>query len=330
MSPRRRAGSRVAKPFDAAMKELVGLDPATWLAHFGVRPSGPVSMLTTDLAGTVLAEADQVLHVDGPTPWLVQLEFQASRDPTLASRLHFYSTLLERRYGLPVQSLVALLRPEADAADLAGRLERHLPDGRVYLTFGYDVARIWEEPVEAVLAGPLATLPLAPLTRVSPVELAGILRRIEERVRQEAAPAAAERLRAGTYLLLGLRYPEDMIDDLLRGVGSMAEALKYSSTYQKILAEGMAEGRARGEAEGRARGEAEGRARGMAEGRAEGRAEEARRLLLRLGAKRFGQPDARIIAALDRMRDPERLEELAERVVEITGWDDLDLGPPEV
>lgn len=297
MPKRRRIEPRLAKPFDAAMKELVGLDPATWLAHFGVPRAGPVTILTTDLASTVLAEADQVLRVDGATPWLVQMEFQSSRDLTLARRLNLYSTLLERRYALPVQSLVMLLRPDADTLELTGRHEWRLPDGRRYRTFEYQVTRVWEQSTEAVLAGPLATLPLAPLSAGAEAEAASVLRRIEERVVREASPAAAERLRAGTYLLLGLRYPQDVINDLLRGVGTMAEALKVSSTYQTILAEG----------------------------RAEGRAEEARRLLLQLGSQRLGPPDAGTRAAIDRLSDPEQLERAAGRLFEATNWEDLGL-----
>ena len=54
------------------MKELVGLDPTTWLQHLGVPPTGPVTMLPTDLTGTILMEADQVLRIGGHRPWLVQ------------------------------------------------------------------------------------------------------------------------------------------------------------------------------------------------------------------------------------------------------------------
>jgi hypothetical protein len=201
MPPRRRAEPRPAKPFDAALKELVGLDPASWLACVGVPPTGPVSVVPTDLAGTVLVEADQVLRVGGPTPWLVQLEFQAGRDPRLAARLHLYNTLLDRRHRLPVQSIVVLLRPEADAPASAAlepdpmvRLERRLPDGRVYLTFEYQVVRVWQQRVEAILDGPLATLPLATLAQMSPADAARVLERIEQRVRREATPTVAEQL----------------------------------------------------------------------------------------------------------------------------------------
>jgi hypothetical protein len=241
-------------------------------------------------------EADHVFHIGGPDPWLVQIEFQASSDPRLVHRMDIYSTLLERRHRLPVQSVAVLLRPEAESPSLTGLDERRLPHGRMYRTFQYDVVRIWQESVEALLAGPLATLPLAPLVGVSDADVAQVLRRIEARVRQEAAPAIAERVRAGTYLLLGLRFPEDVIDDLLRGVGIMAGALKESSTYQHILQEGRAEGLAT-----------------------------ARDVLLRMGARRFGPPDSATRAALDRITDPERLLELSDRLFDATSWDDLGL-----
>lgn len=59
--PRVRARRSAPKPYDAAMKELVSLDPASWLAQLGVRPTGPVTVVPTDLAGTTLVQSDQVL-----------------------------------------------------------------------------------------------------------------------------------------------------------------------------------------------------------------------------------------------------------------------------
>jgi predicted transposase YdaD len=79
--------------------------------------------------------------------------------------------------------------------------------------------------------------------------------------------------------------------------------MKESSTYQAILAEGRTEGRA--------------------EGRVEGRAEEARRLLRLLGDRRFGPPDARNRAAIESLTSVERLEQLTERLLDASGWDEL-------
>ena len=87
--------------------------------------------------------------------------------------------------------------------------------------------------------------------------------------------------------------------------------MKESSTYQAILREGMAEGMARGRTEGRV------------EGRTEGSVEEARKLLLLLGAKRWGAPDARSRAAIEAITDLARLEQLTERLLDVSGWDEL-------
>jgi hypothetical protein len=63
----------------------------------------------------------------------------------------------------------------------------------------------------------------------------------------------------------------------------------------------------------------------LREGRDEGRLEGERRLLARLGTKRFGKPDAATTAAIEAIQDSNRLEALGERILDpgITGWDDL-------
>jgi hypothetical protein len=229
--------------------------------------------------------------------------------------MHLYSALLDRRHRLPVQSVLVLLRPEADARSLNGVFERRLPEDETYLTFRYRVVRVWQQPLETLLVGPLTTLPLATLAGLSAADMSAVLRRIEARVRDEATPATAEQVRAGTYLLLGLRFPEDVIDDLLRGVGIMAGALKESSTYQKIMREGQAEGLAEGLAQGLARARAEELTR-------------SRELLMRMGSKRFGPPSNEDLAAIGRLNDPEKLAQLAEQVLDVTSWEDLGIDNP--
>ena len=55
------------------------------------------------------------------------------------------------------------------------------------------------------------------------------------------------------------------------------------------------------------------------------RLEEARRLLLRQGTKRFHEPDAEAVAALEAIRDIDRLEAIGERILDpdVQDWDDL-------
>lgn len=55
----------------------------------------------------------------------------------------------------------------------------------------------------------------------------------------------------------------------------------------------------------------------------EGEIKEARKLLLRLGAKRFGPPDAQITTSLESITDLGRLEELIERTAEVSTWQEL-------
>ncbi|HEV3437569.1 MAG TPA: DUF4351 domain-containing protein [Gemmata sp.] len=72
-----------------------------------------------------------------------------------------------------------------------------------------------------------------------------------------------------------------------------------------------------------AKGEAKGRAEGEARGEARGRAEEARSLVLRLGAKRFGPPPAAVEATVLAISDRERLERISERILDAANWNDL-------
>jgi predicted transposase YdaD len=109
------------------------------------------------------------------------------------------------------------------------------------------------------------------------------------------------------YVLMGLRYPRELSGQLLRGVRGMKESV----TYMEIFEEGEAKGQAIGEARGQAIGEAKGQAIGE------------RKVILRLGRKRFGEPDAATIAALEAISSVERLEQLAVRLLEVESWTDL-------
>ncbi len=114
---------------------------------------------------------------------------------------------------------------------------------------------------------------------------------MEERLDKEMEPAQAAILWASTYILMGLRYPPALAAQLLRGVRNMKE----STTYQAILEEGAAQGRA----------------------------DEARLLLLLLGDKRFGAADARIRRAIESITSVERLEQLTARILDVSNWDEL-------
>ena len=117
-----------------------------------------------------------------------------------------------------------------------------------------------------------------------------------------------------TAVMMGLRHPREQVRALIEGVRKMIfgiPGIEESSVYQDILAEGRAKGRAEGVAEGRA------------EGVAEGAVDEARNTLLRLGRKKLGEPDERLLAQLADLGDLERLKLLLDGLLDAEHWEDL-------
>ena len=146
--------------------------------------------------------------------------------------------LLYGRHDLPAHTAVVLLRPEADDPGLTGVVSYESPQGCGGLAFRYQVLRVWQRPAETFLAGGLGTIPLTPLSAVSQTRCpfgtpdGGAI---------EPRGAASGRSEVvGRDVLMGLRYPAQFAAQLLRAV----RAMKESTTYQAILAEGRAEGQA--------------------------------------------------------------------------------------
>jgi predicted transposase YdaD len=275
-----------AKPFDPTLKALVETEPESWPALLG-RPAGPTEVIDADIA-TVSGAADKVLRVAADPPYLLHLEFVAGHDAAdLPPKLHVRNGLLDDRHGLRVRSGVIVLRPEADSPRLTGDYRRDFPGEGAYLTFRYQVVRVWELEPGPLLAGGLGTLPLTPVSAATEAELPGIIERMKRRLSARRARAQADQLWSASYILLGLRYSPALAARLFRGVVSMKE----SSTYQAILEEGEVR--------------------------------EARKLLRLVGDDAFGPPNTRTAAAIDRIHDLSRLEELCKRVRTATSWRDL-------
>jgi len=113
------------------------------------------------------------------------------------------------------------------------------------------------------------------------------MRRMKERLVGPRAPRRAADIWAATYVLLGLRYSDQLANALFEEVLRMEE----SSTYRAI-----------------ARRE---------------RAEEARRILFVLGDKKFGPPDPVTCAALEATTDLAQLEGLTVRLLSADSWQKL-------
>lgn len=291
----------MAQPFDVTLKHLLESHPADCLRLAGLATSAAINVIDADLA-TVIAEADKVFRINERRPWLMHFEAQASYDSDLPQRMLRYNVLLKNRHGLPVRSVVILLRPKADGPEMTGFVRHSLAD-EVYLEFRYRVVRIWQMPVESVLAGGVGTLPLAPIADVAIDDLPEVIGRMKERVSAEVTRSEEAMLWTATYVLMGLRYDKALADELLRGVRAMEESVTYQAIIRK--------------------GEAKGKAEGKAEGQAEGEINEARRILLRVGTKEFGIPDAATRAVIARIVEREQLETLIERVRDVNDWQQL-------
>lgn len=74
-----------------------------------------------------------------------------------------------------------------------------------------------------------------------------------------------------------------------------------------------------GEAGSEARGRVEGEARGEANGRIEGE----RRIQLRVGTKRFGEPGETTLVTIRAISSQEQLDQLSDRLLEVESWEEL-------
>jgi hypothetical protein len=207
-----------------------------------------------------------------------------------------YNAILHHKKQVPVHSILVLSRPIAHMDQLKRGVGYSVWPKRGRTNHRFEVIRLWQRPIEQFLSGGLGTLPLAPLCQMpkgSNLEraLPSILRRIDERLTAEAEPGAAGKLWTATFVLTGLRTTEEKVLSLFQGVHGMKE----STTYQYILREG----------------------------KAEGRVEEVRRILLRQGQKRFGAPPAAVTDTLESLSDLDRMERMADRVLEIASWQEL-------
>ena len=275
--------SALSKPFDATTKQIIDSDPLALVRFLGL-PGATATVVDSDLAMT--AQADRLIAVTDP-PYILHGEMQASYKVDLPDRIHFYHMAARRKFGQSVRSVVFLLRKEADGPAMSGI------QTDASFEFRFEVVRVWEIDPERLLTGPVSLLPLAAISRVTEQSIPGVIRRMQGRVDTESVDVRA--FWSTTLILLGLNYPAEFARVLLAGVTNMQE----SSTYQSILAEGLEQGLEKGRAEGE------------------------RQLLIVVGRKRLGEPDAASLAALNAITSIETFEALASRLLEVESWQDL-------
>lgn len=276
-------------PFDATLKTIVAENPADFASLFNLPTDLPIGSVSAELS-TISAATDLALAFGQPVREIADLNFQTGPDPGLPARLHHYNAALYSRHYVPVRSILVLLRPKADAANITGELTYGA--GRTRVEFQYDIIRLWQQPVENALRSGLAALPLATLCQLPagqpiPDSLRYVVEEIQRRLGQETNEAAAARLMTAAYILTGLRVKKTELASIYRGVGLMTESTAYDEAVE------------------------------------EGELKRSHRLLMRQGIKRFGEPDAGTEAELRSIRDLDRLERMADVILSAASWQEL-------
>jgi hypothetical protein len=279
--------------FDPVLKNLADRYSPEWVGFLqrllGLPTGGEIQIVQPNLpTGTI--EADRVYRVSAPAPMLIHTEWESSSNLDRPDRFLVYNTLLTRQTGLPVQTVVVLLRREANSINLTGVLTRSLPTGEEYLVWRYTVVRLWELSPAMFLDSPGLT-PFAPLCAVTETELPALTREIE--ARWAGLPERQVKdLKAATEILMGVRFDRDLIRRQFGGV----EAMEESVIYQDILGKGRAEGSVRG------------------------RLENARQDLIDVGTKRLGAPSKSERKVIEECTDPDRLKRLLLAAVDAPNW----------
>jgi hypothetical protein len=278
-------------PYDAAIKDLVQSYPEDWLAAVGLPAAGPVTAVNIDLS-TVSAATDAIFAVGDPPIHYVTFDFQTGRDAGLSRRVLVYNAILHQRFGLPVHSVVVLLRRAANDAGLDGTVRYQVVSGLGGMDFRFEVMRIWERPADELLRGAVGILPLAPLgalpAGMTPEQaLPAVIRQLEERLAREATPPGYAKLLTTAFVLTGMRLSAEVAAHLFHGVRIVEE----STTYQWIMRKGEVR--------------------------------HARKTLLAQGRVKFGEPDAATMARVEALTDLDQMDRLIERLMLVNSWQEL-------
>jgi len=292
----------MSKPFDATINAMIDLRASQWADCFsrvaGV-PPGPSTPLDTDLATSL--QADRVFRIDGERPYVLHLEFESNPRRGIPAELLRYNSLILNQHDLPVETVLILLRPKAVVSDMTGRFQQVGVTGKLITDFKYHVEKVWERPAEFWLKSGIGLAALSVITNEAKPNLEANLSRLDAHVQSEGVDEGTRgRVISAAYFLCGLRYNPVMVEEIFRRLNML---LEDSTTYQAVLTKGKIEGKVEGKAEGTIEGE--------------------HKVLLRQGIKRFGPPNSAIAASLKAITDTERLDGLAERILDVGSWDEL-------
>ncbi len=154
------------------------------------------------------------------------------------------------------------------------------------------VFRIWEIPAERLLRRGPGVLPLSVLGALPPGMseedgIADVVARLCRRVERTLDRQTANHVLTSTFVLSGLRLKRERALNLFRRI----RAVEESTTYQYIIEQG-----------------------GL---------KQARRMLIQLGADKFGAPTKKVRAAIQESEDLQRLERMVRHVLTATSWNEV-------
>jgi hypothetical protein len=277
--------------FDATLKDLARRHPGDYASTFRLGSPSDVRALNVDLS-VISAATDVVLGHGDPLRSIVDLNFQSGLDPNLAARICLYNASLYYRFGVPVHSVVILLRPAADHPHITGRLVYTSYPRRGKLDFRYEVFRIWEMPAKQLLrrgpgVPPLSVLGALPPGMSEEEGIADVVARLCRRVERSFDHETASHILTSTFVLLGLRLDRERALNLFRRI----RAVEESTTYQYILERGAIA--------------------------------EVQKLVIRHGAPKLGTPNKKVKAAIQELEDLTRLEHMLRSLETAASWNDV-------
>ena len=146
--------------------------------------------------------------------------------------------LAHHHTGLPVHSVVVLLRPKAVGSGLAEGIDYAPRPGLGELRFRFETVRAWELLADDLLRAGVGFLPLAVIGKPPPGKtreqaLPDLVARLADRAKREAESDAG-RLLTAAYILSAMHVQPTTA----RGIFNKVFAMQESGTYQLILEEG--------------------------------------------------------------------------------------------
>ena len=207
----------MSKQFDATTKELLELDPQGWLGCSWAANSIRCAF-STSIFPRSPPRRTSCLPLMKLFPGWFTWNFSRATIRTCPFGSSGTTSWSITGTGGPCKASPCSCAKMPTARRSPALLQQSLPDGALYHEFRYNVVRVWECPVDQILAGGLGTLPLAPLGKVTENELPSVIQSMRKRLDPGDDQNQAEMLWTATYLLMGLKYPEDLIEQLLPGV----------------------------------------------------------------------------------------------------------------